>query len=123
MTLRCQPDSKWYYLPDAANELFMTEGIERFIRSERGIVVKALVRGKSTVSLKIMNVDDKPIRIHEGTLVAQPVIEVKQSFAQADNCTGVLDHLRDLYVRTVQGMSKGCTSANQAQPSVFADRC
>ena len=89
------------------NSLFLIEQAD-VVKDNVGIVARALVQGNKCVPLRMMNVSDEPQKIRKGANLANlsPVSEVKSYCIKPTKIADVPDHLKDLYERTVTGMTK-----------------
>lgn len=90
-----------------STDLFIIEQSE-IKKDNIGLIARALVQGNETVPLRIMNVTDEPQNIRTGTnlVILSPICEVKSNFNKSMNAAIVPEHLKDLYERTVAGMSR-----------------
>ena len=92
----------------ATNDLYIVEPDNALRKDDRGLVARALVQGSEYVPLRLMNVTDEPQIIRKSTNIAtlSPVCEVKRHCIRPAKQENVPEHLKDLYERTVVGMTK-----------------
>ena len=92
----------------ATNDLYIVDPDNALRKDDRGLVARALVQGSEYVPLRLMNVTDEPQIIRKGTNIAtlSPVCEVKRHCIRPAKQENVPEQLKDLYERTVVGMTK-----------------
>ena len=95
-------------LTEATNGLYIGEPDNALRKDDRGLVARTLVQGNKYVPLRLMNVTDEPQIIRKSTNIAtlSHVCEVKRHCIRPAKQENVPKHLKDLYERTVVGMTK-----------------
>ena len=92
------------------DDLCIVEPIERLYQTDEGLVARALVRANDKIPLKIINLGDETKKIYLGTHIADlslvsTVHKVKTEKEEAETILQIPDHLKDLFQRTVDGLS------------------
>ena len=90
--------------------LCIVEPSESFIEKGSALVAKTLTHSQVKLPIRVMNVTDDYCNIYSGTNIAtaSSVTEVqKVKSSKCEDNRLVLEHLSDLYKKTVEGMNKG----------------
>lgn len=100
--------SKVVNITGTTNDLYIVEPDIALRKDDRGLVARALVQGSEYVPLRLMNVTDEPQIIRKCSNIAtlSLVCEVKHHCIKPAKQENVPEHLKDLYEKTVVGMTK-----------------
>ena len=92
-----------------SNDLAIVEPTDTSFLSGKGIIAKALVHADNIVPLRLINLGDETEKLYSGMYVANlskvsAVKDMPDKGSKQQSCDTLPEHLKDLYVRTVEGL-------------------
>ena len=92
------------------SQISIIEPTDEFIKIEKGLVGRTLVRSRNEVPHRLMNLSAQSQIVHAGTIVGHlsPIKEIITPINQAMSCANgnLPSHLKDLFENTVKDMTK-----------------